>query len=144
MLTYHATPGEVLTDALLADLRVSDTIEMACLYPGRSLRELLQESVKDSLWSYQVNHKETPLVLFGVSRQGNPWMVATTYFENDRKLRIRFLRECPQWIARMGEPFPYLWNVTHVDNHMTHRWLKRMGFTLCSPTGPYQLFYKWS
>ncbi len=125
-------------EALIANLRESDLIE--CIAYGRDdIPAGIRSSVNRSVlcWTGLADGEVasimgcTPLnMLAGI---GSPWMLGTPLL--DRHSRV-LVRETPAYIARMLSIFPHLFNLVHVENTTSVRWLRRVGFTLHAPV-PY-------
>lgn len=77
---------------------------------------------------------DVPAFMWGVARQGNlmsvtgaPWLLGTPAIV---KVRHDFLRYCPHFVDAMQSAFPRLENFVHVENRLSIRWLKHLGFTV--------------
>ena len=87
--------------------------------------------------------------IFGVGGKkgevGIPWMLASDLLV---KIRKPFLRESKEWLERMSEGYPYLYNMAWEKNTEHIRWLKWLGFDFkvpkpAGPDGEYYIeFYK--
>jgi len=75
--------------------------------------------------------------VFGVAEtqpgQGSPWMMGTPLLDDHQRV---LAKQTPIYVARMLATFPHLVNFVHVENDVSIRWLKRIGFTVHDPV-PY-------
>lgn len=73
----------------------------------------------------------TPVAIFGVvpvaPLVGAVWMVATNKFH---LVQRQFLRECRGELEKLSADYRLLFNYTDARNHVHHRWIKWMGFTI--------------
>ncbi len=88
------------------------------------------ESVGNS-WTILVNG--VPIGMVGVSRRtlisdkGVPWLLGTDAMVSNRKL---FMKISKIVLKNMSKGYKYLENYVSVENTVSIRWLKRLGFTL--------------
>lgn len=73
-----------------------------------------------------------PAAVFGVTPAHDPnlgfvWMVATNQFH---KMHRQFLREGREHLNDLCRPYRLVMNFTDARNHVHHRWLQWMGFTI--------------
>lgn len=98
--------------------------------------ESLNTGVQLSHYSVVTRCDDIPLVIFGLVVQdvltgkGVPWMLSSTH-ALDRK-RI-FLQYSPSIVKEMAQLCPHLYNYVHVDNTVSIRWLRWLGFTISDP-----------
>lgn len=120
---------------LAADLRCADRAELKA-FSGLSHHEAISEGLR------AVEHGGSarvaclpnglPAAIFGVvptpvEGLGAVWMVATNGFQ---ALHRQFLREGGQELQRLGSGYRALFNLTDARNHVHHRWLQWVGFTI--------------
>lgn len=61
----------------------------------------------------------------GEEGAGSPWMLCSDkFYEGSRQ----FARECREWIARLHEGYPLLYNYVDARNTRAIRWLRWCGF----------------
>ena len=127
MTVRAATEADALS---LADrLRAADLKEIEA--QGGTARESLLRGVRSPDPTYvAVDSEDTPHIIFGTAPSHTPvlgfvWMMATPAI---RRCWVRLLRETPQWIDLMAEPYEALANAVHADNSVHIRWLKWAGF----------------
>ena len=134
-------PQDGDAEALLADLRPADRMEIEALVgPGKE-REALTESMRVStmLWTATVDDEVT--CILGVAPvnmlagQGIAWLLGTPLIDKHRGAFIRLNRI---YIPKMLAAFPHLSNIVDARNTKSISWLKHMGFTVhpARPAGP--------
>jgi hypothetical protein len=119
--------------AIAAGMREADRREVWASHrhtPEQALESGLARS--ELAWTCFVEGK--PSFMWGVSRVGSlisitgaPWLLGTSAI---LKVRTEFLRQCPDYVARMQARFPRLENFVHAENRLSIRWLKWCGFTI--------------
>ena len=97
-------------------------------------REALEYALRRSELAWTCAISDVPAFMWGVARQGNlmsvtgaPWLLGTPAIV---KVRHDFLRYCPHCVDAMQSAFPRLENFVHVENRLSIRWLKHLGFTV--------------
>lgn len=118
--------------SLAPRLRAEDVLELHYA-TGKTPFNVLRESFELSPKCWAVIHKDKVIALFGVSHAGNvgvPWMLASDELKDIKK---SFLRECKDYVARMGEGHDLLTNYVWVGNTVHIQWLKWLGFTFLDP-----------
>ncbi len=75
----------------------------------------------------------TPVGMWGVTPDvdgiGLPWLLGTDDLVNDRRTRMRFLREVKAQVAKVLRTYRVLWNCVDARNTVHVRWIRWMGFT---------------
>jgi hypothetical protein len=74
----------------------------------------------------------SPAVVFGC-QDGIVWMLAT---DDIKKVGVRFILRSQDIISEWLEQYRHIYNYVHIDNHISIRWLKWLGFTI-HPPAPY-------
>lgn len=131
-------------------MRANDAKECEAL--GFTPLQALSDSVKYSLRSYTLlDHQEAPVAMLGVGRGiipewGMIWLLGTKGIEENP---MTFLRHSPPVLQRLFKETgkDVLYNYTHVNNELHHKWLKWLGFKFIRRTeyGPYnELFYEFT
>lgn len=120
------------TASLAPRLRAEDVTELYYA-TGKTPLQVLRKSYELSNKCWAVIYKEKVIALFGVSDAGKvgvPWMLASDELKDIKK---SFLRECKDYVARMGEGHDLLTNYVWVGNEIHIQWLKWLGFTFLDP-----------
>lgn len=77
-----------------------------------------------------------PLVIMGVAPRcrltgvGSPWLLGT---DEALKYKRNFLTDPPEVLDEMMDLYPKLENYVHVENRISVRWLKLLGFKMDEP-----------
>ena len=127
--------------AIAADMRQADRREVWASHrhtPAQALTFSLQHS--ELAWTCLVDG--TPAIMWGVARLGSlisykgaPWLLGTDlFFRRIPALHREFLRQCPDYVARMQARFPRLENIVHAKHRSALRWLRWLGFTVGAQT----------
>jgi hypothetical protein len=102
--------------------------------------------MKNSRKVVVVYDDDTPLAILGIvlrdflSGVGVPWLLST---EQALKHKRQFLELSPPVIEEMMSMCSRLVNYVHVDNKLSIRWLKWLGFTVEDPK-PGELFHRFT
>lgn len=86
--------------------------------------------------SVVVTVNDEPCVMLGLvvrdilSGAGIPWLLGT---EGALKYKRQFLTQVPPIIDEMLNVCPMLYNYVHVENKVSIKWLKRIGFAIDEP-----------
>lgn len=100
---------------------------------GSSPLTALEMSYNASSKCWAVVFNEKVIALFGVCKQdtwGVPWMLASDELKDIRK---SFLRECREYVQKMGEGCAYLTNFVWIGNEVHIKWLHWLGFKFLEP-----------
>lgn len=140
-------PTRELIEALAADMRQADVDEIWASNHHTPIEALMNGLAKSDR-SVIVTVDDEPCVMLGLvirdilSGAGVPWLLGT---ETALKHKRKFLTQVPVVIDEMLTICPRLFNYVHVDNKVSIKWLKRIGFTIDEPV-PYgrdnELFHK--
>jgi len=130
-----ATPEHI--QPIATDMRDDDVREVWASH-RHSPEEALENSLSRSELAWTCAIAGIPAFMWGVARLGSllslkgaPWLLGTNlFFKAHRQLHREFLRQCPDYVARMLARFPRLENVVHAENRLSIRWLKWCGFSL--------------
>lgn len=130
------------------NMRAEDRVEVLAT-SNRSPLEALVRSVNISETSVTVLHGETPLAILGVyvpnllGDTAAPWLLASDFALEHRR---EFLRLSRPYVRSILQRYSYLYNYVHVDNSLSIRWLKWIGFQIAEEPIQYgvnkALFYK--
>jgi len=127
MTVRAATEADAVS---LADrLRAADLKEIEC--QGGNAADVLLSGIRSPDPTYvAVDEDDIPHIIFGMAPSHTPvlgfvWMMATPAI---RRCWVRLLRETPQWVDTLAEPYEALSNVVHAENEVHIRWLKWAGF----------------
>lgn len=74
-----------------------------------------------------VDTKDIPVGIFGVSKEGAIWLLATPEI---KRIRFSFLRESRKVVNLLNHKYKLLWNFVDCRNELHLRWLKWCGFKL--------------
>tara|TARA_R110000787_G_C13443394_1_gene446754 strand:- start:33669 stop:34076 length:408 start_codon:yes stop_codon:yes gene_type:complete len=117
-------------------MREQDVREVAASH-GHAPYEALQFSVKNSQFSTVASISGEPFCVFGLStgesaitHVGSPWMLGTKKVSVYRR---PFLRASFDVVEDMLKESDLLVNHVHVENHVSIKWLRALGFTIESP-----------
>jgi len=123
--------------AIAEDMREADRREVWASHRHTPIQALENSLVRAEMaWTCLI--EGVPAFMWGVCRmgslltlRGSPWLLGTNlFFRAHKALHREFLRQCPDYVARMQERFPRLENYIHSKNRLSIRWLKWCGFTL--------------
>jgi len=124
-------------------MRQADIMELR-LSQGHEPSEVVRNHYSDSLWIKCALVDGVPTVLYGVAPSkrpdcGIPWLLAT---DDILKIKKEFIDGSKAEVDLMMGNFRALFNQVHRDNHVSIRWLQRLGFHVDpTPTGPLQEFF---
>jgi hypothetical protein len=140
-------PTPELMQVIASDMRQADVDEVWASNQYTPL-EALHEGFKRSELSVVVTVNDEPCVMLGLvvhsalTGSGIPWLLGTN---NALNYKRNFFTQVPDVIDAMLDVCPRLFNYVHVENKVSIRWLKRIGFTFDDPI-PYghsgELFHK--
>lgn len=125
-------------------LREIDSLEVSMV--GRSNKGALVSGVKTSDFCRVGTVDGLPVCMYGVRRlsslseRGIIWMLGTDDLPNHA---MKFGRECAIQVKEMISSFDHVENWCHVNNRVTKRWLKWLGFKFdpAEKGTPLQRFY---
>jgi hypothetical protein len=134
LVVRRPEPGDV--EWIAQRMRAQDRAELAAL--GRhDVEEVLRESLARSTLAWTTTSDGEPIVIGGAAPLrsllddvGVPWLLGT---DVAMKHQRAFMTVAPIYIGQMLQTFSHLLNYVHVDNTVSRRWLKRVGFTLAEP-----------
>lgn len=148
MVTYHET---TLTHVkhLAANLRKLDREELAATV-NQDEEELIRQSVVKSIRCATVFVGGELACIVGVTATnlvggiGCPWLLATDAATRNKRV---FFTECVRVMPELCKGFDKLENYVHVNNRLSIRFLRHVGFTIHDPE-PYgckkELFHKFT
>ena len=118
-------------ERIAANMRSDDVREIWASHrslPAKALRSGLRSQ---RCWTAMIEGK--PAVMFGVcdksilTRTGIPWLLATDELSD---IKRQFLTYSKEYIEKSMKGYDLLENHVHVDNKLSIRWLKWIGFSL--------------
>lgn len=115
---------------LTLDLRTEDRRELEAM-SGMGSNLALLSTCYSSLWVKVALDSEGIVTVFGLTEQGNPWMVGT-----DRmwKYPMTVMKAGKKYIQECLDEFGGLWNYVDYRNTRHILWLMKMGFTFTGET----------
>lgn len=82
-----------------------------------------------------------PIAMWGVTPEsktiGRVWMLGTDQLVEDRRVRLRFLREVKDHLEQLLQVYAVLWNCVDARNAVHVRWIQWMGFTFVAKHSNY-------
>ena len=117
------------------NMREEDAVEVMAS-GGYTPIEALEVSISNSMKTAIVYHNDTPLTALGLVRMGFlsdtgvPWLLSA---KHALKHKREFLKLSPPVIQEMLDICPNLVNHVHVNNKLSIRWLKWLGFIIEDP-----------
>lgn len=123
-------PGDA--DQLNPRLRVADLQEIQAVTGENSLKILRQCAAWSDPCFTIIDQKDIPIAIFGVvpdpvnAALGRIWLLGSDDMVHNS---TAFLRHSRQWIDRLHQRYPILWNYVDARNEAHIRWLKWCGFT---------------
>jgi hypothetical protein len=123
-------PGD--PDQLNSRLRVADLQEIQAVSREDSLTILKQSAAWSDPCFTIIDQKDIPIAIFGVVPDpltvalGRIWLLGSNDIVHNS---ATFLRHSRQWIEKLHERYPTLWNYVDARNEVHIRWLKWCGFT---------------
>lgn len=129
---------------LAATLRQQDSDECYAAFGKPEIA--LPYSVGVSTQAICVSLDGEPLAIFGWLAEGlsaRVWMLGSSTLTDDGRT-YEFLAASREWVGRLNDAFPLLWNIIDSRNTAHIRWLRWLGFTFINkePAGPLGLpFY---
>jgi hypothetical protein len=130
-------PTEAAIQLIAADMRNADVAEVWASHHHTPLDALMKGWVLSDL-SVIVECDGVPCTMLGLvvenlmTGAGTPWLLSSNHA---LKYKREFLLQSPPVIEQMLDVCPRLSNYVHVDNRVSIRWLKWLGFTIETP-GP--------
>lgn len=139
MITEFVKPTKEHVNHIANNMRSDDAVEVMASH-GHTPLEALINGWNISDYSVIVTCKDEPVVMYGMSVNslvtgfGTPWMLST---DGLLKYRKDLLKYTPMVVDQMLDICPRLVNYVHVDNKISKRWLRWLGFTIgeVSPYG---------
>ena len=125
MVEYRRPTDADITD-LAANLRQQDVAELRAL-EFTDMPHVVRHCVLLSDWCWAARVDGGLACIFGVSKNGEPWMLGTDLVAKHRR---NLAREAPHYIRLMLKDHPRLINRVHAANTVAVAWLRRVGFTL--------------
>ena len=120
-------------DFVAKNIRAEDAAEVKAvsyLSPG----EALEMSFFVSDPCHTILYKDEPVGCFGVAPmgegKGSPWLLAT---DRIKDMPMYFIRSSKQYIENMLKEYKFLENWVALDNTISIKWLKWVGFKIEEP-----------
>lgn len=137
MSVKYVEPNDKLLQYVADNMRAIDKLE--CVEgSGSTPMEALKRGVKTSSHCSVVVIDGRPCAVVGLvivnylQGIGVPWLLATNDAVENKRV---FISHCKQGLDDMKTICPNLVNYVHVDNYLSIKWLKWMGFTI-DPSEP--------
>lgn len=111
---------------LAPQLRFEDKREILSATGQNPFQGLLTSYVQSQFCFTITNKKNVPVGMFGVSKEGAIWLLAT---DDIKKIKISFMKECRKVVDFFNTKHRILWNYVDCRNELHIRWLKWCGFT---------------
>ena len=135
-------------DILSPRLREADLQEIKASV-GKDPLVILKNGIAWSDPCYTIIDKVNPLAIFGVVPDLHTASVGRIWFLGSDELfnhSYKFLRHSREWIDKLHQRYPTLWNYVDARNEVHIRWLKWCGFTFLRRIEDYgverRLFYE--
>jgi hypothetical protein len=112
-------------DYLAIRLRFEDKREVLDATGSTPYQALLGGYIQSEICFTIVDTKDVPVGMFGVSKEGAIWLLAS---DDIYRIRFSFLRESRKVIDFLNQKYPKLWNYVDSRNQLHLRWLKWCGF----------------
>ena len=128
-MTHHYRPARFEDCREIAPLMREQDVKEVMYSHGLSPLKSLQESYRLSQVHNSIIHEDGSVVgMFGVADAGayaSPWLLGTDKIIDTRK---EFIPQAIEWVNRMSDKYPLMFNFVHEDNTVSIRWLKSLGF----------------
>jgi len=126
---HHYRKAELLDCREIAPLMRSQDVTEITYSNGLAPLRALQESYRLSEVCNSIIHEDGSVVgMFGVAGNGifgSPWLLGT---DKIIETRHEFIPQAKTWVEEMNSIYPLLLNFVHVDNTVSKKWLKSLGF----------------
>lgn len=128
-MTHHYRPARFEDCREISPLMREQDAKEVMYSHGFKPHQALTESFRVSQESNTIIHEDGSVVgMFGVADAGSfasPWLLGTDKIIDTRK---EFIPQAIEWVARMSDKYPLMFNFVHEDNTVSIRWLKSLGF----------------
>jgi hypothetical protein len=128
-MTHHYRPARFEDCREIAPLMREQDVKEVMYSHGFNPLKALQESYRLSQVHNSIIHEDGSVVgMFGVADAGayaSPWLLGTDKIIDTRK---EFIPQAIEWVNRMSDKYPLMFNFVHEDNTVSIRWLKSLGF----------------
>jgi len=126
---HHYRKSEFLDCREIAPLMRSQDVTEIGYSNGLAPLRALQEAYRVSEVCNSIIHADGSVVgMFGVANNGvfgSPWLLGT---DKIIETRHEFIPQAKTWVEAMNSIYPILLNFVHVDNTVSKKWLKSLGF----------------
>ncbi len=126
---HHYRKSEFLDCREIAPLMRSQDVTEIGYSNGLTPLKSLQGAYNASEVCNSIIHQDGSVVgMFGVANNGvfgSPWLLGTDKIIETRK---EFIPQAQTWVEDMNTIYPLLLNFVHVDNTVSKKWLKSLGF----------------
>tara|TARA_R110002124_G_scaffold174376_2_gene342030 strand:- start:1424 stop:1903 length:480 start_codon:yes stop_codon:yes gene_type:complete len=128
-MTHHHRPSVLGDCDLIAPyMRTQDVKEITYSH-GLSPLESLQRSFLSSQECNTIVHADGTVVgMFGIVDSGilaSPWLLGTDKLLKTKRVMLPI---SAKWVEEMNVKYPLLLNYAHVENTVSIKWLKSLGF----------------
>jgi len=137
MSVKFTQPTEEAINFIAENMRDGDLVEVLASGIFTDPLTALKYAVDNSDYSILVTDEhDTPLALYGIAIRrgvtglGVPWLLSSAHALDHKR---EFLLNTPTVIKGMLDLCPRLVNYVHVENRISIRWLKWLGFTIEKP-----------
>ena len=126
---HHYRPS-VFTDCheVAPEMRSQDVTEISYSNGLDPLTALIEANRVSQVCNSVIHEDGSVVAMFGVSDNGifaSPWLLGTDKLLDTRR---EFVPQAKKWVEEMSSIYPILLNYVHVDNTVSERWLKSLGF----------------
>lgn len=135
MLVKFEKPTPETIQFIADNMRDEDAAEVMAV-GNMTPWQAIDISIKTSHFSTVGTVDGTPVAIFGLSvhnivtGEGSPWMLCSRQALDHKR---GFFTDTPQAVEAMLNICPKLSNYVHVNNKLSIRWLKWLGFTIEEP-----------
>lgn len=112
--------------AIAASMRPADRREIMLL-SGQEPKEALTECFEQSEIVRTLAHKNTPLIMYGTTRQGIVWGLGSEAIDNHT---MGFLRVSREEVELLQGDHGQIYNLVHADNELHLKWVEFVGFEI--------------
>lgn len=112
--------------AIAASMRPADRREIMLL-SGQEPKEALTECFESSTVCRTLSYKNTPLIMYGTTKDGIVWGLGSTEID---KHTMGFLRVSRDEVEVLQGDHEQIYNLVHADNELHLKWVEFVGFEI--------------